>query len=167
MRRSGEARVGVDDLLHHITGNTEWTFFKYPDENVKKGECLAEMHLEDKNLKIYSPISGKILQTNPLTEENIENVSNDPYVKGWIYEIKPTKWIEETGSMLFAQDAKSWMTKELSRFKDFLNSALSKQGPEIQPVILQEGGEPVDHVLSSLPKEIWIDFQEEFLEKIS
>lgn len=165
LEKSGSARVGLDDLLVHFTGEVKLNYFKNPDEMVKKGEFLAEIAREGKLLRIYSPISGKFLLTNPFLEESPEILNEDPYGKGWICKIQPTNWVEETRSYFLAEEAITWSAKELVRFRDFLSRSMGKYSTEPSPVTLQEGGEISDKALAGLPKEIWQDFQQEFLDQ--
>jgi len=58
-----------------------------------------------------------------------------------------------------------WADKEITRFKDFLSlGAMRKYSTEPAMLMLQDGGEIRDNVLSELPDEVWKDFQEEFLD---
>jgi glycine cleavage system H protein len=63
-----------------------------------------------------------------------------------------------------AEKATEWSKKEFVRFKDFLSGgAMAKYSSEPSMVLLQDGGEIRENVLSELPDEVWEDFQEEFL----
>ena len=53
--------------------------------------------------------------------------------------------------------------KELEMFKDFLAISIGKLTPASPNLILQDGGEVTDHILSELPDEVWQQFQEDFL----
>jgi glycine cleavage system H protein len=64
LERSGSARVGLDDLLVHITGEMNFRNLRDPGQTITKGELLAEFEQEGKRLRIFSPISGKILNFN-------------------------------------------------------------------------------------------------------
>jgi len=161
--KSGSAKVGLDDLLLHITGEVKFTNLKQPGEIIKKGELLTEIDQNGKLLQIFSPISGKIINTNEEINENPDMLINDPYGLGWIYKIKPSKWVAETNSYYMAEDATSWSIQELERFKDFLAVSMKNHSPEPSMVILQDGGELRDGSLSEMPNEIWRDFQETFL----
>ena len=163
MERSGAATVGLDDLLVHITGSVTFNQLKTPGEKIHKGDLLTEINQNGKLLKIFSPISGKILKTNPDLEKNPELLSQDPCDKGWIYKIKPSNWIEETHSCYLAEEATNWSKKELDRFKDFMAESVNKYSSAPSMTVLQDGGELRDHVLAELPEEIWKDFQTEFL----
>jgi glycine cleavage system H protein len=165
LEKSGTAKVGLDDLLLHFTGEVKLTCTKNPDEIIKKGDSLAEIDQKGKLLRIYSPISGRIMLANPLLPESPEVLNEDPYGKGWICKIQPTNWVEETKSYYLAEEAVKWSATELERFKDFLALSMVKHSPEPAMVILQDGGELSDKALSAMPREIWQDFQEEFLDQ--
>ncbi len=164
MEKSGSASVGLDDFLLHTTGEVTLTNLKNSGEFVNKGEILIEVVKDDKHLNISSPISGKIVNNNPLLIENPEILNEDPFGKGWIYKIKPSNWIEETSSCYLAEESTIWSRNEINRFKDFLAQMSKKYSTEQSPLVLQDGGEVIDHVLSELPNVVWKDFNEGFLE---
>jgi len=161
---SGAAKVGLDDFLQHVIGDLELSGLKEAGKPIRKGELLAEIKQDGKNLMVFSPISGVILETNDMLAEDSGLINDDPYQKGWLYRIKPSNWIKDTASCLLAEKASEWSEKEITRFKDFLSmGAMRNYSSEPAMLVLQDGGEIVDHVLSELPGEVWVDFQEEFL----
>jgi glycine cleavage system H protein len=160
---SGVAKVGLDDLLLHITGEVKLSNLKKPGDKVQKGEAIAELDRNGKQLKILSPITGEILNTNPILKEDSEALSQDPYGQGWIYKIKPTNWIAEVNSYYMADEATNWSAVELDRFKDFLAVSMKKYSAEPALITLQDGGELCDNPISDLPNELWQDFQKDFL----
>jgi glycine cleavage system H protein len=161
---SGAAKVGLDDFLQHVIGNVRLTNLKNQGESIKKGELLAEVKQGRKVLKVYSPISGEVLEINSTLTENPEIINSDPYDQGWIYQIKPSNWVKETNTYFLADKATEWSKKEFVRFKDFLSrGAMRRFSTEPSMVLLQDGGEIRENVLSELPDEVWEDFQKEFL----
>jgi glycine cleavage system H protein len=163
MGSSGVAKVGLDDLLMHITGEVKFNNLRNQGEKINKGDLLAEISQKGKILRIFSPISGDIVDTNPVLTNNPELLNEDPYKIGWMYEIKPSNWIEDTNAYYLAGEATSWIEKELEMFKDFLAISLIKLTPASPNLILQDGGELTDNILSDLPDEVWQQFQEDFL----
>jgi len=163
LEKSGTAKVGLDDFLLHITGEVIFSNLKTPGNFINKGELLAYIDQNGKLLQIYSPISGRIINTNTMLYESPGVTNEDPYGKGWIYKIKPSDWIAETDSYYLADEAIAWSKRELERFKDFMAVSMKKYSPETSLVILQDGGELCDQPLSVLPNEVWQDFQKSFL----
>jgi len=163
MEKSGTAKVGLDDLLLHITGEVKFKIHKNPGDIIIKGDLLTEINQNGKLLRILSPVSGKITNINSTINENPGMLNEDPYGKGWIYKIKPSNWVRETKACYFAEEATNWSTNELERFKDFLAVSMKNYATEPSMVILQDGGELCDHSLSAFSDEIWKDFEKEFL----
>jgi len=163
LEKSGTAKVGVDDLLLHITGELSIRQLKNPGDHVRKGELIVEMDQKGKSLQVFSPISGTVINSNPKLVSSPDLLNNDPYGQGWLYNIKPSIWVEEIPSFLMAEDATHWFNEELNRYKDFLATNMKKYSPDPSMVILQDGGELSDNSLSGLPNEMWQDFQKEFL----
>lgn len=162
LEKTGIAKVGLDDLLLHITGVVKFLNLKQPGETIRKGDLVAELENRGRVLQIFSPISGEITALNPNILENSALLNEDPYEKGWMFKIKPTNWISDTSSSYLAEAATRWSESELERFKDFLATTTGKYEPEYS-IVLQDGGELRDHTLSELPDEIWKDFQVNFL----
>lgn len=165
LERSGVAKVGLDDLLLHITGVVRLNRILDSGERIRKGDFIGEIVQNDKRLKIYSPISGEIMEANHLLVQNPELLNLDPYQKGWMYKIKPTSWVTDTHSYFLAEDATLWARQELDRFKDFLSQSIVKYSTFSSSVILQDGGEIRDQPLSEFSNEVWQDFQQDFLSK--
>lgn len=160
LERSGVASVGMDDLLLHLTGGVELNYLKEQQEKVKRGEPIARIKQEGKELVITSPISGEIERVHSSLEDNSGAISDDPY-SSWLYRIRPEKWREETGDAMMADQASEWAGKELERFRDYLAVKASEaSGAE---VVLQEGGELTGHPLREMDQEGWRGFQEKFL----
>lgn len=166
MEKAGYARVGLDDLLLHITGQVELKNFRNAGEKVKRGDTIAAIAQNGAHLLIKSPITGEIQQVNNQLKSQVGAVNDDPYGKGWLYKIKPEKWTQETKSYFLSTEASLWFQTELLRFKDFMAVTLNKYSPQMAPVILQEGGELADFPLSGMPVEVWNDFQEGFLDQV-
>lgn len=163
MEKYGLASIGLDDFLLRAVGKIKLNMMKETGEMISRGELMIEIVKENKVLKIFSPISGKIEYSNSILNQNPDLINTNPYGQGWIYRIKPSNWKEETNLFYMAEEATEWSKKELVRFKDFIAASSKKYSPEMSLIILQDGGELVENTLSILPKEVWQDFQESFL----
>ncbi len=163
LEKSGNAAVGLNDLLLHLTGEVKVKQVTKANSNISRGDLVAEIENNGKLLQIFSPVSGTVVKVNSSLNDTPELLNEDPYGKGWIYRIKPSDWVNETASYYLAENAVTWIRSELDRFKDFLANSLKKHSPSTSMVILQDGGELCDKPLSELPAEVWQDFQKSFL----
>ena len=165
LEKSGIARIGLDDLLLHLTGPVEVKQLRQPGEIIKKGEVLAEISQGEKQLIIESPVSGTIEKVNTELLKDPLRISLDPYGKGWLAAMQPENWMEETRSLFISKGATHWVKQELTSMKDFIAMELKKYSPEEEMIILQEGGELRDYPLSEMGNEVWKDFQEKFMNR--
>ena len=168
LEKSGEALIGLDDLLLHITGPVELRSLRVPGERVKKGEILAEISRQGKKLSIASPLSGEVTGLNAGLGRDPWILTEDPYGEGWICRLRPSGWIGETSSCYLADEAVEWIRTELLRLKDFIAGAAGRISAEPGLAglpVLQEGGELPDRPLAEMPGEVWRDFQESFLNR--
>ncbi|MBK9390425.1 MAG: glycine cleavage system protein H [Bacteroidetes bacterium] len=163
LEKNGTAKIGVDDFLLHVTGEVRMNPIFKAGDLIKKGDLIMMADNAGKVLRIYSPVSGLVMSTNPLCEANPVTVMDDPYGKGWVYKVKPSNWKAETSSLYIAGEAVDWTKMELEKFKDFLAGSMKKHTPEMSMVALQDGGEIIDRPLAEMPEEVWQDFQNSFL----
>jgi glycine cleavage system H protein len=162
--KSGEARLGVGSLLVHLTGIATLRMLKEPGSRVTRGERLFEISMGEKCLSVVSPLSGTIKSLNPALREDPSLLHDEPYGKGWICSIKPSDWMTEITGFNVAEAATAWLRKEMERIRDFMAGAAGRSGNESAAVYLQDGGEPVGRILTTLTPEEWQRFQKEFLE---
>ena len=164
LEKTGQAKVGIDDFLFRVLGNVKVHLLKSPGEKVRKGDDVAIIEQDGKQLILHSPVSGEIMEVGSALGENSGIFPSDPYNEGWLFSIKPANWKRETLGFYFAEEATRWIGNELQRMKDFLSVALAKQAGESSAVVFQEGGEIQMNPLSGLEPEIWEEFQHEFLD---
>lgn len=163
LEKSGLAKIGVDDFLLKVVGSAYFKPSVDKGSYVKKGQVIAEIVQDDKNMQIKSPVTGVIENINTRMVEDPALLNSDPYSKGWMYMIKPENWKTETVGCYLADEAYEWIKAELARLKDFLAVGIQKTASVPVGVAYQEGGEIRQNVLSDMDTGIWSEFQQEFL----
>lgn len=164
MEQNGMVKVGIDDFLQHITGTITRIKMKNPGEKVKKGEQILSIIQNGKQLNLYSPLSGVVREQNTKLDSNSSVINSSPYNDGWVYRIEPSDWLRENQLLFMAQKHRLFLKNEFSRLKDFLAVALSGNTELYPQLVLQDGGELKDGILSNLGPEIWEDFQTKYID---
>ncbi len=164
LEKSGLAKIGIDDFLFRVLGEIKVHSLKSPGEKVRKGDAIATIEQDGKQLHLNSPVSGEMVGINSALAENNGVLPSDIYNEGWLFSIKPVNWKRETLGFYFDEEATRWISNELQRMKDFLSVALAKRAGASSAIVFQEGGEMQMNPLSGLEPEIWEEFQHEFLD---
>jgi glycine cleavage system H lipoate-binding protein/ABC-type phosphate transport system substrate-binding protein len=164
LEQDGKVRVGIDDFLQHITGTITRIIMRNPSDQFKKGDRILTVIQNGKQLNLYAPVSGTIIEKNKVLETNSSLINSSPYEAGWIYKIEPANWGRENQLLFMAEKQRQFIQKEFTRLKDFLASALVSDNEKYASVIMQDGGELSDGTLSNLGPEVWDDFQTKFID---
>lgn len=163
MERDGGVRVGIDDFLQRITGKVTTVLMKKPGENITRGEKALTIVQEGKQLVIYSPVSGVVTSANEKLMDNAGKLNSSPYNEGWVYLVEPEKWSAEADRMKDAGKYRTWLKDEFVRMRDFLASLMTYD--QLMPaIVMQDGGEIVENVLSTLDPSEWEEFQTRFID---
>ncbi|HLN74118.1 MAG: substrate-binding domain-containing protein [Methylococcaceae bacterium] len=163
MEKDGNVKVGIDDFLQHVTGTLTRVIMKNTGEKIRKGDKILTIVKDGKQLSVYAPISGTIIQQNTSLVADSSLVNSSPYADGWVYLIEPNNWVREMRFLFMGEKYSEWIEDEFIRLKDFFASSLKAKNPAFAHVILQDGGELADNILADLEPEVWEDFQNKFI----
>ena len=75
LEANGIVKVGIDDFLQHITGKITRIKMKSPGKKVKKGEQILSIIQNGKQLNLYAPVSGTIVEQNMALESNSSSLN--------------------------------------------------------------------------------------------
>ena len=114
MTPEGNIRVGVSDYAQgHLKGIAHIMTDPVGKEIGKMdpfGVAETWMFMFD----LYAPISGKIIKVNDELKEKPNAVNEDPYIKGWMVEIKPNNSLvleQELKNLLSAREYNKMVSK--------------------------------------------------------
>ncbi len=165
LESSGNITIGVDELVQRFFGKISSVKLKNSGDYVMKGEELVIFNKGDKKISIASPISGKIEYANFEIDQNPEKLTNDPYQECWMYSLKPTHLSDDIKSFKIADQAKTWISNEFSRLKDFVLAHQNQ--PALSNVTLSDGGTLVEGIADYLDNNAIIEFEKQFLENLN
>lgn len=163
---NGSARIGINDFFTHITGKLTGIKMKNPGEEIKKNEEFLSVVQNGKQLSLKAPVSGVIISVNNALVENALIINTSPYTEGWIYEIEPAKWEREVQFMFKAEKLGEWLRQEVLRLREFFELLQKKNESGYARIVLQDGGDLREGILTDFKSEIWEDFQTHFIDRV-
>ncbi len=165
LETSGQAKVGVDAFIQGLTGILSAIHVPELGASIKQGDTLFSIIHKGKKLLITAPVSGKIKSINTEALQNLRMVHRDPYSYGWLIEMEPSDWENETQRLFLGQRTAAWLKTEMSRIRDFFALSVATPGTESGLAILQEGGEIAECALAFAEKGLWGSFQKLILDQ--
>ena len=83
------ARVGITDFAQDALGDVVYVDLPEVGAAVSAGKPLGEVESTKSVSDVYSPVSGKVVERNPLIDDRPELVNEQPYGDGWLVVIEP------------------------------------------------------------------------------
>jgi glycine cleavage system H protein len=81
-------RVGITDYAQDALGDVVYVDLPEVGAQVEAEQPLGEVESTKSVSDVYSPVSGTIVERNPLLEERPELVNRQPYADGWLVTIE-------------------------------------------------------------------------------
>jgi glycine cleavage system H protein len=95
------ARVGITDFAQDALGDVVYVDLPEVGATVEANQPLGEVESTKSVSDVYSPVSGTIVERNPLIADHPELVNEQPYGDGWLVVVE-TPDPDPVGSMMDA-----------------------------------------------------------------
>ena len=99
-------RIGVTDFAQDALGDVVYVDLPETGAAIRADEAFGEVESTKSVSDVYSPISGTIVEKNPLIEDAPELVNQQPYGDGWLVLVEPAD-PADVGRLLNADAYKS------------------------------------------------------------
>ncbi len=86
----GSITVGISDHAQEALGDVVFVELPEVGTELSAGDEAGVVESVKAASDIYAPVSGEVLEVNPLLEDAPETVHSDPYVDGWFYRLQPS-----------------------------------------------------------------------------
>lgn len=96
------AYVGITDFAQGELGDIVFLEIETIGETLDAEEVFGTIEAVKTVSDLFMPVSGEVVEINPLLEEHPELVNSDPYGKGWLIKVI-LKDSSETGNLLSAE----------------------------------------------------------------
>lgn len=94
-REGNRVRVGITEYAQHEISDVVFVELPKANADAVKAKGIAVIESVKAAFDIYAPVSGTLVQTNNALESTPALVNQDPYGKGWFFEIEmknPSEW---------------------------------------------------------------------------
>jgi glycine cleavage system H lipoate-binding protein len=147
--------VGVDDFARRLIGTAATLVAPSRGDWLHQGDRAFALQVDGKVANLVSPVEGEVVAVNPDLASKNALVSDDPYGRGWVLQVKSPQLASNLRNLLSGRLARKWM--EDSR------EALELRLMALAGSVLQDGGEPAANLGEHLPKADWERLVHEFL----
>jgi glycine cleavage system H protein len=100
---NNQVRIGISDFLQQRSGDVAFAEIKPQGTAVASGDEVAVIETIKVNISLTSPVSGRVIEVNPVMETAPEAINQDPYETGWLALIEATDWETDLACLLDPQ----------------------------------------------------------------
>ena len=102
------ARIGITDYAQSQLGDVIYVELPKPGTEVAAGGKFGVVESVKAASDLYSPVGGKVLESNPTLTEKPELINSDPYGEGWMLRLELTgpvsaELLDEAGYTAFTE----------------------------------------------------------------
>jgi len=91
-RLEGETvRIGISDYAQDQLGDITFVEMPNPGDTFDKGAQFGTLESTKAAAELYLPISGEVIAVNTDLAESPGLINEDPYRRGWIVDVVPTR----------------------------------------------------------------------------
>ena len=143
----GLVRVGLNDFAQKLLGPIGQVVLPPAGEPVAHDQSAWQVAVGGHAFRLLSPVTGRILRTNPAVLRDPSLVNSDPYGAGWLVELRPAREGLDTDLLTGPDSVRRWLHAIEAGFR-------RSMAPELGAV-LQDGGTPVDGIARALAPTHW------------
>lgn len=92
--------VGMTDMAQKLAGKILYATVKKAGKVIERGKSAATIETEKWVGPLPLPLTGELVEANELLKADPTLINRDPYGRGWIIRIRPTRLEAELGELL-------------------------------------------------------------------
>jgi len=85
-------RIGLSDFLQQRSGDVAFAEAKPLQTKVAVGEEVASIETIKVTIGLTSPVTGRLVEANPILSTAPEVINQDPYGEGWLAVLEANDW---------------------------------------------------------------------------
>jgi len=105
-------RIGVSDFLQQRSGDVAFVEIKPEGKMLTPNDEVAVIETIKVNISLASPVTGRVVEVNPMMDATPEVINLDPFGDGWLAVLEATDWETDRLALLDAQAYFSLMIEQ-------------------------------------------------------
>ena len=144
----GSVTVGLSDFAAKLVGPLTRISLPAVGTSVGQGEMAWRLVADDgRTVDMLSPVDGTVIEVNSAVAAKAETAEMDPYERGWLLKVRPTRLRANQIGLLSGQAARRWMDEVLVGLRGQLAPNLG--------ALSQDGGAPLHGMARAIDPERW------------
>ena len=94
IEEDGSLVVGISDHAQDQLGDVVYVELPEIGQVLSIGDEAGVVESVKAASDVYSPVSGEVIEINPLLEDDPEMINTQPYEDGWFYRLQPSDSVE-------------------------------------------------------------------------
>jgi glycine cleavage system H protein len=104
VEEDGIIRVGMEDMFRRTAGEIVNIDLPYEGDEVHQGDVCVRVTSSGLHIhKLWSPITGKVVQVNEILNRDCSLAMREPRGKGWLIKVRPTSLKEDIENLVFVK----------------------------------------------------------------
>ena len=96
--------VGITDYAQQELGDVVFVEMPKPGAAIKAGQSFGTVESVKAVSEIFSPVSGEVMEANPLLTDAPEKINQDPHKSAWLVKLK----LSDPGELSALMDATTY-----------------------------------------------------------
>src|SRR5512134_169036 len=146
--------VGMDDFAQKLLGKVDSIRLPGVGARLAQGEQGWALAVQEKTIHMVSPVDGEVVAVNEEAIRNPDLLVQDPFERGWLLKVRPSRFTSNKRNLLTGQMARQWMSSVLERLRGEIGMAIAQDGFPVGTAY-QDGGTPVQGIARALAGDRW------------
>ena len=149
---AGQVWTGLDDFARKALVSIDRVELPTPGTVVKRGEPLFTVRRGTESLKVPSPVSGEVTQTNKGLEDVPQLLVQSPYDRGWACLVRPSDLATDLAALRIGRPVVKWYQDEVERLRQQIATGGQAAGKwsDLERDFFGSGAAVVEHVTSTV-----------------
>ena len=113
-KEGDKVRIGFTTFGMDLAGKIKFVRLRPAGKDIEAGRSIGTLESGKWTGPVKAPVSGTITEVNEALKDSPGLLNQDPYGKGWVAVLKPSKLAAEIGKLQGAAGLDAWVKKEFA-----------------------------------------------------